>query len=151
MYKDLKFHIKVPQHFNTKMKNRVEITKKLLGCSDPWRRDQDQLPPVSARGEQLAPLVEGGGRLVEHDVPLLKEAEAARLAGDVVASAPVKDGPGDGEGSVGVLELPHVLAEGGALGLVRVPHVSCVTIVPLLEGVHSEATVGLGGDGWRCS
>ena len=55
------------------MKNLVEITKKLLGCSDPWRGDQDQLPPVAAGGEQLGALVEDGGRLVEHDVPDIQE------------------------------------------------------------------------------
>ena len=129
----------------------VEITKKLLGCSDPWRGDQDQLPPVAAGGEQLGALVEDGGRLVEHDVPLLQEAEAAGLGGGVVASAPVQDGPGDGEGNVGIFELPHILAESGALGLVRVPHVSCVTIVPLLKCVFSEATIGLDGGSWWCS
>ena len=49
-------------------------------------------------------------------MPLLQEGEAAGLGGGVVASTPVEDGPGDGEGNVGVLELPHVLAKGGALG-----------------------------------
>ena len=38
---------------------------------------------MSAAGEQLAPLVDGGALLLEHNEPLLEEAEAALLCGGV--------------------------------------------------------------------
>ena len=49
-------------------------------------------------------------------MPLFEEAEAARLGRGVVAVPPCQDGPGDGEGGALPLEVPHVLAEGCALG-----------------------------------
>ena len=39
---------------------------------------------MSTAGEHLPPLVEGGALGLEEDVPLLQQAEAALLVGDVV-------------------------------------------------------------------
>ena len=41
---------------------------------------------MSAGGEELSPLVQGGCSWSEEDVEFFKQAEAAGLAGDVVAS-----------------------------------------------------------------
>ena len=46
---------------------------------------------MSTAGEHLPPLVEGGALGFEEDVPLLQQAEAALLVGDVVPTPPGLD------------------------------------------------------------
>ena len=46
---------------------------------------------MSTAGEHLPPLVEGGALRLEEDVPLLQQAEAALLVGDVVPTPPGLD------------------------------------------------------------
>ena len=52
---------------------------------------EDEAGPVSTAGEHLPPLVEGGALGFEEDVPLLQQAEAALLVGDVVPTSPGLD------------------------------------------------------------
>ena len=52
---------------------------------------EDEAGPVSTAGEHLPPLVEGGALGFEEDVPLLQQAEAALLVGDVVPTPPGLD------------------------------------------------------------
>ena len=56
---------------------------------------EDKTGSVAAAGEHFQPLVECGPLWFEEDVPFLKQAEAALLAGGVVAVPPCQDGPGD--------------------------------------------------------
>ena len=71
---------------------------------------------MPAAGEYLAPPVDGGALLLEHDEPLLEEAEAALLRGGVVALEVLcKDGPADVDGGASILELPHVGGESCAI------------------------------------
>ena len=59
---------------------------------------------------QLTPLVDGGVLLLEHDEPLLEEAEAALLSGWIVSLEPLcKDGPAELDRGASVLELPHIV------------------------------------------
>ena len=97
---------------------------------------EDKAGFVSTVGEDLEPLVEGGHLWLEEDVPLFEEAEAALLAGGVVAVPPCLDGPGDGVGDARPLQRTHMLAQGGAFRAlhVLVLHVVCVAPKSLLEG-----------------
>ena len=52
-------------------------------------RVEDQAGLVATVGEDLEPLVEGGGLWFEKNVPLFKEAEATLLARWVVAPPPL--------------------------------------------------------------
>ena len=111
---------------------------------------EDKAGFVSTVGEDLEPLVEGGHLWLEEDVPLFEEAEAALLAGGVVAVPPCLDGPGDGVGDARPLQRPHMLAQGGAFRAIHVLvlHVVCVAPKSLLEGGFAEPGIGLlGGDG----
>ena len=90
---------------------------------------EDKAGPVPAVGEHLPPLVEGGALGLEEDVPLLQQAEAALLVGGVVPVPPGLDGPGDGVGGACPLQGPHMLAEGGALGVLML-EVEGVAVVP---------------------
>ena len=97
---------------------------------------QGQLSPVAAAREELPPLIQGGDARCEYDVKLFEEAEAAGLAGGVVASQPpLQNVPGDGEVDALPPELVGVPAEGGArLVLVLLLHVVHMPIMPLPEG-----------------
>ena len=90
---------------------------------------EDEAGPVSTAGEHLPPLVEGGALGLEEDVPLLQQAEAALLGGGVVPTPSGLDGPGDGVGGACPLQGPHMLAEGGALGVLML-EVEGVAVVP---------------------
>ena len=97
---------------------------------------------VSAVGEDLKPLVEGGLLLTEQDVPTFKEAEAALLGRGVVAAGGGQDGPVQLVGDPLVLQLPDVGAEGGPL-LLLVVYVAVVPGNPFFGGVDGDARVVL--------
>ena len=97
---------------------------------------------MSAVGEDLEPLVEGGLLLTEQDVPALKEAEAALLGGGAVAAGGGQDGPVQLVGDPLVLQLPDVGAEGGPL-LLLVVYVAVVSSDPLFGRVDGDARVVL--------
>ena len=90
---------------------------------------------MSAGGEELSPLVQGGCSWSEEDVEFFKQAEAAGLAGDVVAcQVLLEEVPADGEALALPSELVDVSAEGGAwFVLVLLLHVVHMPVVPLPE------------------
>ena len=77
-------------------------------------------------------IVPGDLRL-EEDVPLLEQAQTALLVGGVVAVSSRQDGPRDGVGDARPLQVPHMLAEGGAFGFLMLDVVG-VASKPFLEG-----------------
>ena len=81
---------------------------------------------MAAARVDLIPQVEGGGGRLEHDPPLLLEAEAAHTRGGVETACPGQDLPGDGVRGPLVLQLPDVVRESGA----RLVPVAEIALVP---------------------
>ena len=75
---------------------------------------------MAAARVDLIPQVEGGGGRLEHDPPLLLQAEAAHTRGGVETACPGQNLPGDGVRGPLVLQLPDVVRESGAR---LVPHI----------------------------
>ena len=100
---------------------------------------------MSAGGEELSPLVQGGCSWSEEDVEFFKQAEAAGLARDVVAcQVLLEEVPADGEALALPSELVNVSTEGGAwFALVLLLHIIYVPVVPLPERPPRQPCVGL--------
>ena len=97
---------------------------------------------MAAARVDLIPQVEGGGGRLEHDPPLLLQAEATHPRGGVETACPGQDLPGDGVRGPLVLQLPDVVRESGA-GLVPVAEIALVLGNPVPHGALCEARVGL--------
>ena len=99
---------------------------------------------MAAARVDLIPQVEGGGGRLEHDPPLLLQAEAAHTRGGVETACPGQNLPGDGVRGPLVLQLPDVVRESGAR-LVPVAEIALVPGNPVPHRAVGEAGVRLLG------
>ena len=94
-----------------------------------------------AWGEELVPLVDGGEVWSVHDGVFLHQAQPAAVGGGVEVGVGGQRLPGDGEGTVGILEPPDMPCEAGVDPLGAVLEGGLVVAIPHLEGVGGEAHV----------
>ena len=94
-----------------------------------------------AWGEELVPLVDGGEVWSVHDGVFLHQAQPAAVGGGVEVGVGGQRLPGDGEGTVGILQPPDMPCEAGVDPLGAVFEGGLVVALPHLEGVGGEAHV----------
>ena len=94
-----------------------------------------------ARCEELVPLVDGGEVRSVHDGVFLHQAQPAAVGGGVEVGVGGQRLPGDGEGTVGILQSPDMPGEAGVDPLGAVLEGGLVVSIPHLEGVGGEAHV----------